>query len=127
MSVNDLDLLPNDNVSKDWEKGEDGREGCGAVDDQEWNVVNFKAIREVSHSCSAFICVCDDHDFVSSIDEFGGELVDVTFNASRLGKEIVTDHSNIVRHRGEKLEAIATNSRTQSAFIPYCCRRRRRR
>lgn len=119
MSMNNLDLLPNDNVSKDWEKGEDGRKGCGAIDDQEGNMVDFETIRKISHSSSTFVCVCNHHDFVSSINEFCGELVNVTFDASGLWKEIVADHSNIVRHRGDDFEAIATSLRTQSAFIPF--------
>ena len=98
--MNNLDLLPNHNVPKDGEKGEDGRERGCTVDDQERNVVDFEAICKVSNSSAPFVCVCDDHDFVSSIDEFRGELVDVTFDTAGLRKEVVADHSNIVRHRG---------------------------
>ena len=40
----------------------------------------------------------DDDDFVSSIDELGGQLVDVAFDSSWLWEEEVADHSDIVRH-----------------------------
>lgn len=101
MAVYDFNLLSKDDVAKDWERGEDGGEGRFAVDDEEWNVVDFEAVCEVSNARSAFVCVRDDDDFVASVYELRGELVDVTFDTSWLGEEVVADHGNVVRHFDE--------------------------
>lgn len=61
-------------------------------------MVDFEAIREVSNAGSTFVCVRDDDNLVSAVDEFRRELVDVAFDAAWLGKEVVADHRNIVRH-----------------------------
>lgn len=98
--MNNLDLFSDHDVSKYREKGEDGRKGRCTVDDEKGNVVDFEAIGEISNSCSSVASMCNYYDFVSAIDEFGGELVDVTFNSSWLGKEVVADHSNVVGHDG---------------------------
>lgn len=100
MSMNNFNLFPNDNVSKDWEEGEDRGECRGAVDDQEWDMVDFEAIREVSYASSSFVRVGNDNDLVSSIDELCGELVDVALDSSWLWEEEVADHGNVVRHIG---------------------------
>jgi hypothetical protein len=40
----------------------------------------------------------NDDYLMAAIDELGGELVDVAFNAAGLGKEEVADHGDVVRH-----------------------------
>jgi hypothetical protein len=70
MAVYNLDSFPYDNVAEYREEGEDGGEGSLAVDDEEGYVVDLQTVGEVSHSCPAGICVCNDYDFVASIDEF---------------------------------------------------------
>ena len=70
MAVHNLDPFAYDNVAEYWEEGEDGGEGSLAVDDEEGYVVDLQTVGEISHSCSAGICVCDDYHFVASIDEF---------------------------------------------------------
>jgi hypothetical protein len=100
MAMYNRDLFSNKDVSEDWKAGEDSWEGSCAVDDKKRDVVDLEAIREISYAGSPLVCMCYDYDFVSSIDEFGGELVDVTFDSSRLGKEEIADHGNIVRHCG---------------------------
>lgn len=82
MSMHDLNLFPNHDIAKDWEEGEDRRKGSRSVDDQKRNMVDLQSIRKVSHSSSSLIGVRDDHDFMASIYEFRGQLVDVTFDAS---------------------------------------------
>jgi len=96
MAMNYLNLLANDNVSKYGEEREDCWEGCFSVDDQERNVVDFEAVCEIPNSSSSFICVSDDNNFVSAINELAGELVDVAFDSSWLGEEVVAHHGNIV-------------------------------
>ena len=98
MSMYNLYLLSNDNVSKYRKEREDCRESRLTVDDQERDMVDFEAIRKISYAGPPFVCVRYDYDLVSSVDELGGELIDVTFDAAGLGKEEVADHGNVVRH-----------------------------
>jgi hypothetical protein len=119
MSMHDFNLLSNDNVSEDGEEGEDSWEGGGAVDDEEGDVVDLEAIREVSHSRSPLVCMRDDDDLVAPVDEFRGELVDVAFDSAWLWEEVIADHSNVVRHRGDWMRC--------SSATQQCGRRRRAR
>ena len=100
MSMHYLNLLPNDDVAKDREEGEDGWKGRGAVDYEERHIVHFEAICEVSYASSFFVGMRDDYNLVAAIDELRRDLVDMTFDSSRLGKEEVADHGNVVRHGG---------------------------
>lgn len=70
MSVYNLDALADYNIAKDGEEGEDGGEGCLAIDDPEGDVVDLEAIGQVSHAFPAGIGMCDDNNFMSPIDEF---------------------------------------------------------
>jgi hypothetical protein len=70
MAVYNFDSFAYDDVAEDGEEGEDGGERSLAVDDEEGNVVDFEAVGEVSHTCPASICVCNDDNFVAAIDEF---------------------------------------------------------
>lgn len=70
MAVHDLDSFAYNDVAKHREEGEDGGEGGLAVDDEKRHIVDLQTVGEVSHTCSPGICVGDDYDFVSSIDEF---------------------------------------------------------
>ena len=98
MSMNNLNLLAQDDVAKDGEEGEDGWECRFSVDDEERYMVDLKPIRQVSYPRSPFVCMCDDDDLVTSIDQLGGKLVDVRFDSPGLGEEEVADHGNVVRH-----------------------------
>lgn len=69
MAMDNFNLLSNNNVPKNWEEREDGWEGCGAVYDEERYVVNFETIGEVPNASSAIICVRDDDNLVSSVDQ----------------------------------------------------------
>jgi hypothetical protein len=70
MAVYNFDSFANHNVAEDGEKREDGREGRFSVDDEEWDVVDFETVCEISHTCSASIGVGDDNHLVAAIDEF---------------------------------------------------------
>jgi len=94
----DLNSLPNDDIAEDWEEGEDGWKGRGSIDNQEWNMIDLEAIRKVPDACPSIICVSYNNNLMSSVDEFRGELVNVALDSTRLGKEEVADHSNVVRH-----------------------------
>lgn len=70
MAMNDLDLFPNYNISENREEREDSWK-CGlAVDDKERNVVDLESICKISDTCSTFVCMSDDDDFVATIDQF---------------------------------------------------------
>lgn len=98
MTMHNLNLLSDDNISKNRKEGKHGGESGFAVDDEEGDVVDFEAVGEVADSRAAFVGVGDDDDLVAAVDEFGGELVDVGFNAAGLGEEEVADHGDVVGH-----------------------------
>lgn len=96
--MHNLYLLPNDYISEDWEKGEDGWKGRSSIDDQEWYMVDFKSVRKVSYTCPPFVCMRYNDDLMASIYELRRELVYVALHSSGLREEEVADHGNIVRH-----------------------------
>src|SRR3954465_10952073 len=100
MSMDDFYLLSNYDIAKYWKEGEDGRKGAGAENDEEWYMVDLESICEVSYSSSIIVGVRYYYDLVSAINELCRKLIDVTFDTSRLWKEEVADHGNIVRHVG---------------------------
>lgn len=64
-------------------------------------MIHFETIRQIPDTCSPFVGMSNDDDFVTAIDELSRELINVAFNASRLGEKEVADHSNMVRHLGQ--------------------------
>jgi hypothetical protein len=96
--MNDFNLLSKDNVAEDWKEREDGWKSCRTVNDEKRNMIDFQTIREISYAGASFVCVSNYHHFMSTINEFRGKLVDVTFDTAGLWKEEVADHCNIVRH-----------------------------
>lgn len=96
MAVYDFNLLSDADVAKDGEEGENRGERCLSVDDKKGDIVHLKAVGEVSHACAVVICVSDDNDFVATVDELAGELIDVRLDASWLREEVVANHSNVV-------------------------------
>lgn len=98
VAVHNLDTFPNDDVAKDGEEREDGRKGAFPINDRKGNMVDLEPICQIADSSATFVGMSDYYDFVATVDEFGRELIDVTFDSARLGKEEVTNHSNIVRH-----------------------------
>ena len=70
MAVDNLDFLPNDDVTEDGKGGEDGREGCLAIDGPKWNVVHLYAIGKVADAGAAWVGVGDDDDFMATVYEF---------------------------------------------------------
>ena len=69
MAMHNLYLLPNDDVPKDREEREDGRERGLAVDDEERNVVDLQAIGKVADAGSAFVGMRNDYDFMAAVYE----------------------------------------------------------
>lgn len=72
MAVHNLNLFSNEDLSQDWEGGEDGGEGGRPVDHPVWQVVDLESIGQVPHTRTSrrVVCVSDDDDVVSAIDEF---------------------------------------------------------
>lgn len=99
VAVDDVDVLADDDVAEDWEEGEDGGQGGGAVDDPEGHVVDLEAVGQVAHALAVFVGVRDDDDLVAAVDEALRQLVDVALDAAGLREEEVADHGDVVRGR----------------------------
>ncbi len=69
MAVYNLDSFAYDDVAKHGEEGEDGGEGGLPVDDEEGDIIDLQPVGEVTHSCSAGICMGNDYDFMATIYE----------------------------------------------------------
>lgn len=98
MAVHNLNFLPQYDVSEDGEEGKDCRERGFAIDDKEGDMVDFQSISEIADTSAAGVSMGDDDNFVAAVDEFGGELVNVRFDSTGLGKEEVADHGDVVWH-----------------------------
>lgn len=70
MAMNYVNLLSDDDIAEYGEEREDGRKCRFAVDDEEWNMVDLQSISEISDSGASFVCMGNNNDFMSSIDEF---------------------------------------------------------
>ena len=70
MSMHNLNLLPDNNIAKHGEEGENGRHGRLSIYHEERNMVHFESIGEIPHSSPSFICMGNNDDFVTAIDEF---------------------------------------------------------
>lgn len=96
MAMDDFDLLADADIAQYGEEGEDGGKGRRPVDDEEGHMVDLEAVVEVANALAVVVVVGDDDDFVASVDELAGELVDVRFDAAGLGEEEVADHGDVV-------------------------------
>lgn len=117
MTMNNFNLLTNENVSQNREEGKHRGECSLAVDDKKRHMVYFKSIGEISHALSVVVRVCNDDDLVAAVNELAGELVDVRFDASWLREEEVAKHSDIVpptRHVGGVMRGCEAGVRGES-------------
>lgn len=103
MAMYNFYFLPDYNVSKHWEEREDGWEAGLAVDDEEWDMVDFEPVCEISYSCPTLVCMRNDYYFVSAIDELASKLVNVALYSSGLGEEPVADQGDVVGHCEEEI------------------------
>lgn len=107
VAMNNLDFLPDDDVAKNWKEGKHGRH-CGfSIYNKERNMIDFEAIGEISDASAALVGVSYYDHLVAAIDEFSRELVNVTFDSSRLRKEEVADHGYFVRHIAMKVSYLS--------------------
>ena len=100
MAVDDLDLLPDDNVAEDGKEGKDGGEGSLAIDDKEGHMIDLEAVGQVTDASATLVLVCDDDDLVATVNELLRQLVDVTLDTSGLREEKIADHGDVIRHDG---------------------------
>jgi hypothetical protein len=70
VSVDNIDLLPYYYIPEYWKEREDRGKGGLPVDDEEWDMVDFKSIREIADAGAAFIRVCNYYTFVTAIYQF---------------------------------------------------------
>lgn len=69
MAVDNVDLLPNNDVAEYWEEREDGWKRGRAIDDKKGHIVDFETVRQIADAFSILIGVSDDHYLVASIDK----------------------------------------------------------
>lgn len=96
--MDDFDLFSDDYIAKDWEEGEHSRKSCLSIDHPKWDMIDFETVCQVMYTSPAFVGMRDNDDLVASVNQFRGQLINVTFHASGLWKEEVADHGNVVRH-----------------------------
>lgn len=108
MPMHNFYALSYHNIAEYREEGKYGRERRLAVDDEEGDVVDFETIGEVADTSAAFVGMGYNDDLVATVDEFGGELVDVRFDAAGLGEEEVGDHGDVIGHFEELRGIVAT-------------------
>lgn len=101
VAVHDLDLLSDNDISVHWKKRKDGRKCRLTVNYEEWDMIDLQAIGEVVNARTTLIRVSNDDDFVSTVYEFGGELVNMRLDTAGLRVEEVADHGDVIRHFGE--------------------------
>ena len=70
MAMHDLNFLPDDNVPEDREERKHGGEGGFSVYYEKRNMIDFQTISKIPDPCSSLVCMRDDDDFVTTIDEF---------------------------------------------------------
>ena len=71
VSMNNLNLLPNDNVSENRKEGKYSGHSRLSIYDKKWNMVDFEAICQIPYSGPTSVGMCYNDNFVTSIDEFG--------------------------------------------------------
>lgn len=98
VTMDNLNLFPNNDVAEDGEEREDSRHGRLSIDDQERHMVDFQPVGQIVHPSPAIVCMSYDNNLVPSIDQLGGKLVYMAFHSPRLRKEEVADHGDVVRH-----------------------------
>lgn len=72
-----LNLFSQHYIPEYRKEAEHSRERGGTVDDQERDVIDFQAVREVAYACSSLISVRYDYNFMSAVYKLGGQLVDM--------------------------------------------------
>lgn len=103
MTMHNLNLFSDYDVSKNGEKRKHRWHRCFSIDNKKWNMVDFETIRQIANALPAFVGMSDDNDFVPAINELGGKLIDMTLDSPWLREKEVTDHCNIRRHPISKM------------------------
>jgi len=70
MSMHNLNLLANDDVSEYRKEGKDCRERRLAINDEEGHMIDFETVGKISYSTTTFVCMRYDDDLVPTVDEF---------------------------------------------------------
>ena len=68
MSMHNLHFFPDNDVAKDGEERENRGKGGFAIDDEEWDVINFDAICQIPYPCSVCVGMREHDDLVPTID-----------------------------------------------------------
>ena len=103
-----LNLFSNDNVAEDGKEREDSWQRRFSIYNKKRNVVDFETICEISDTGSTLICMGNDDYFMTSINKFGRQLINMGFYSPWLRKEEVADHCNTVGHLDGPLARVKT-------------------
>jgi hypothetical protein len=68
--MNDLYLFTDHDIPEKGKEGENCRHRRLAINDEEGDVVHFETIGKISNSCPPFVCMSDDNDFMTAVDQF---------------------------------------------------------
>lgn len=98
VTMDNLNLFPDDHIAEYWEERKHGWHGGFPVDDQERHMVDLQSVGQIVYTSSTIVRVSYDDNLVPAVDQLGGELVYVAFHSARLGEEEIADHGDIVRH-----------------------------
>lgn len=85
MSVNNVDTLPNEDVTHQRQPAPECWQRTRAWwqrNSYEWHVVNFEPIRHVTNAIAIVIRACHDNHFMPSSQQALREIVDVNLNAT---------------------------------------------
>jgi hypothetical protein len=64
MTMYNIDVLPNDDISKDWKESIDGWQGRWRVYHHGRNVIHLETIGEVPHACSLSVGMRYDNNLI---------------------------------------------------------------
>jgi hypothetical protein len=68
--MNDLYLFTDHDIPEKGEEGEYCRHSRLAINDEERDVVHFETIGKISNSGPPFVCMSDDDNFMTAVDQF---------------------------------------------------------
>lgn len=99
MSVNDLYLFPDVNVTKNWNVADHRRQYALIVEHFDWQIIHLQSICHVANSLAISIRVSDDDDFVTELEETLREIENVLFDSTVIGKKEVGGDAETVEKR----------------------------
>lgn len=69
VTMDDLNLLSNDDIAENGKEGEDSWKRGLSINDEKGNMVDFETIGKISDSCASFVGMGYDDDFMAAVDK----------------------------------------------------------